>query len=337
MPTETGVEKLKPVSKSETIKHREVYVDTSILTPGYSHLANLVSYGVFTDKGDPAIVPEKIEEVFKTNTHSGVCFSGLLYLIKANKANRMFYKMQTVLPGIDKVDYPPILTSKERSQWLNLAKDYKLLPEYINEDSMEDEKPPSELAKGVFIIDLEGLTPSLLYIYLSTIRNIREDPGLPKAVLYLVNEIGMNFYLAYVFASAIVMSTSGHHIIQSQRPYGVFKQKYSNRFGYVYEPIDSSQLQKDVKIPVSTSIGIQRMLHAPNKYDKKSVMTCAGTFLCNRIITGISRIQYKATLPELLDDHIVAAAMSKTDKEADKYINKYINEKARSASKEVGK
>ena len=317
------IKKLEPVSRSKAVKSQKVCINTDILTPAYSHLANSVSYGVFKDDSDPSIVPEEIAKTFKASVYSNVCFSGLFGQIITKEANRMYYKLQTVLP--DREDYPPILTSEERSQWLALAKEHKLLPAYINENTIKDEKTPSGLAEGTFIIDLEDLAPSLLYIYLSTIRNIREDPGLPKAVIHLVNELGMNFYLAYVFASTIVLSNCGHHIIRLQRQYGAFEQKYSAGYGcYVCTPPTSDQLEEKISIPINMAIGIQRIVNDPKKYDERVAMTCGGYFTCSSVIEKISKIGYEATIQELLDDDIVAAVMSKTDEEAKEHINKAV-------------
>lgn len=332
------VKKLKRVAKSKSVKNHDVYIDVNILTPAYTHLDNLVNYGLFTDDGDPAIVPKKVASVFKAATYGNVCFSGLLTQIISKKANRMYYTVETVLPSPSKSNYPPILTPEERIKWLVLAKEHKLLPKYINEDSFTGGKSINDTAKATFILDLKDLTASMLYVYLSTIRNIREDPGLPKAVLYLVNELGMNFYLAYVFASSIVLSSCGHHILNTQRSYGAFKQMYDNRAGYTYAPLTSTQMNEKIETSVGTAIGIQRLANNPNKYDKSSITKKSGCFSCNSTIHGISKVVYKALLRELFDDNIIAATMSKTDKEANECINKVINnKKACLACKEAGK
>lgn len=332
------IKKLKRVAKPELVESRDVYIDVNILSPEYAHLDNSVNYGLFKDDGDPAIVPEKgIAEVFKAATYRNVCFSGLLKQIIEKKANRIYYTIKTVLPSSDQKNYPPILTPEERTEWLVLAKEHKLLPEYINEDSFVGGKLPGEIAKATFILDLKDLTASMLYIYLSTIRNIREDPGLPKAVLYLVNELGMNFYLAYVFASSIVINSVGHHILSTQRAYGAFKQVYNNRTGYTYTPITSPQMNKMIETSIGTAIGIQRMVNDPSKYDKSNITKESTYFSCNTTIHGISKVKCKALLRELFDDNIIAATMSKTDGEANKYINKFIDNRACLACGEAGK
>lgn len=334
----SAVKKLKRVAKPKSIGSRDVCVDVSIITPEYTHLDNLVNYGLFEDDGDPAIVPKKgIAKVFNATAYSNVCFSGLLRQIINKKANRMYYTIETVLPSPNKKNYPPILTPEERVKWLVLAKEHKLLPEYINENSFITNKPPSEIAKATFILDLKDLTASMLYVYLSTIRNIREDPGLPKAVLYLVEEFGMNFYLAYVFASSIVLSSTGHHILNTQRAYGAFKQVYDNRTGYAYTPITSPQINKTIETSVSTAIGIQRLVNDPNKYDKSNITKKDSYFSCNSTIHGISKVGCKALLRELFDDDIISATMSKTDSEANKYINRFTNNRACLACKGAGK
>jgi len=332
------VKKLKRVAKPKSIESRDVCVDVNILTPEYSHLNNLVNYGLFKDDGDPAIVPKgSIAKIFKATVRTDVCFSDLLNQIVEREANRMYYTINTVLPSSSKKNYPPILSPEERIKWLALAKEHKLLPEYINENSFINGKPPSKTAKATFILDLTDLTASMLYIYLSTIRNIREDPGLPKAVLYLVDKFDMNFYLAYVFASSIVISSTGHHILNTQRAYGTFKQRASDMYGSTYEPLTSPQINKTIETSIGTAIGIQRLVNDPNKYDKSNVTKKSGRFSCNTTIHGISKVGHTALLRELFDGNIISATMSKTDAEANKYINKFINNKACLAGKEAGK
>jgi hypothetical protein len=216
-----------------------------------------------------------------------------------------------------------VLSPSERSEWISLAKKYKLLPPYINENAFEDVfDDPNAIPYGEFIIDLEGLSPTLLYVYLSTLRNIREDPGLPKVILYLVGKLGMNFFAAYVLASKIAIDYLGHHIIDISRPYG------SN--------IDLNSQENSICIPLNRSIGIQRLVNNDAiEYDSRKVMSTTGRFNCSSTIGSISSIDYTATFQELFDEDIVAAIMSKDDYEAREFINRFEDKKSRIKYKEV--
>ena len=203
-----------------------------------------------------------------------------------------------------------------------MAKEYKLLPPYINAEAVKGTKSGTT-ANGVFIIDLKSLTPSLLYVYLSTIRNIREDPGLPKSVIYLVDELGMNFYLAYTFASGVVISTTGHHIMGGRR-YGMANSSKS---------MTSDEIKEKIKIPLQSAIGLQRLVNDPQKYDDRDILKVGYNFNCCSSITAASKIEYEASVEELFNDDTIAAAMSKTDNAANKYVNRLTSSKVKGAGK----
>lgn len=328
MPTKTKVKKLKPLAKDKSINREKVWIDTNIVSTRYKHLDNHVVFDTFNDDKDPSIVPEDIKLAFKLTPITGVCFSGLIGRIRSTKSNRMFYTMETC--PAPNANYPALLTPEERSRWLAITKEYGMLPQYIDEEMVKDVKDSSrnQKAKATVIIDLKDLPLSLLYIYLSTIRNIREDPGLPKAVLYLVNELGMNFYLAYTFASAVTLNQVGHHILGIYRPYGLCSENWDGQ-KYTYSQVSLDKLDQKIQTPIKTAIGLQRLLNNPKKYDKRDYMSDSNiyNFDCTTIINKISTVDYKASIQELFDDNIVAATMSKTDREAKKYINKFEKEK----------
>jgi hypothetical protein len=324
MPTKIKVKKLKFLAKGKSINREKVWIDTNIINTQYKHLNNHVVFDTFNDDGDPSIVPEDIKSTFKLTPVTSVCFSALIESIRRNKSNRMFYTMETC--PAPSSDYPDLLTPKERVRWLSITKEYGMLPQYIDEEVVKDTK--GQEAKATVIIDLKDLPLSLLYIYLSTIRSIREDPGLPKAVLYLVNEVGMNFYLAYVFASAVILNHVGHHILGVYRPYGLCSEKWDGK-KYLYSQISLDKLEQKIHVPIKTAIGLQRLLNNPKKYDERDYMSDNKiyNFDCTTIIDKISTVDYKASIQELFDDNIVAATMSETDREAKKYINKFEKEK----------
>lgn len=333
MLTKTKVKKLKPLAKEKSINREKVWIDTNIVSTQYKHLDNRVVFDTFNDDGDPSVIPEDIKSAFKLTPVISVCFSGLIGKIRSNKSNRMFYTMETCQPS--NKGGPALLTPEERVRWLAITKEYGMLPQYIDEEMVKDVKGK---AKATVIIDLRDLTLSLLYIYLSTIRNIREDPGLPKAVLYLVNELGMNFYLAYTFACAVTLNQVGHHILGIYRPYGLSSEKWDGK-KYTYNQVSLDKLDQKIKVPIKIAIGLQRLLNDPKKYDKRDYMSDNKiyNFDCTNIISKISTVDYQASIQELFDDNIVAATMSKTDREAKKYINKFEKEKPRINYMEVKK
>lgn len=102
----------------------------------------------------------------------------------------------------------PILSIDEIKKWLNECIKYKLLPDYIS---------TSALDQG-FVFDL-SIKKHLLYVYLTNIRNIEEEPYLIKTVLYLI-ENGINIFPALVFASNYATINNNHNYIQTNYTWG---------------------------------------------------------------------------------------------------------------------
>jgi len=330
-----SVKKLKPTSRS--IVRQKVWVDTKILNVECCHLSNKAIFAAFKSDADPSIVPKNFAKNKKLALNEWVCFSGLPGTVFASKANRVYDRLEIMTPGSAGRGGRFLLKPKERVAWISLAKKYRMLPKYTNENAIID-LPKNKIkevkssncgvstteAYGEFIFDLEGLSPAVLYIYLSTIRNLREDPGLPKAVLYLVNDLGMNFYAAYVFASKIVINATGHHILGYHRPYGAGDGQLSQE-----------RLEEIAIVPLHIAIGLQRIVNNdPSKYDKRNLTNPAKegdyystSFKCAGTIEKISKVRYEASLQELFDEDIIAAIMSKDDREAEKFIDKFKNKK----------
>ena len=195
------------------------------------------------------------------------------------------------------------------------------------------------MSTGEFIIDLEGLSPTVLYIYLSTIRNLREDPGLAKSVLYLTKEVGMNFFAAYVFASGVVLDSYGHHIFEHIRKYGMCKDIYDKKLHcYTSTSLSLGDIEKAIETPIHLAIGTQRVVNSsPSKYDSREVMNLQGNhrFNCASTITGVSKVRYSANFQELFDEDIISAIMSKTDREANKFLKEFFKRKPHIKYKEA--
>jgi hypothetical protein len=342
--------KPKAIPKRSIIREK-VWIDTKMVNTSCKHLLNKVVQCVFKSDADPSVVPEGFAKEHSKRMVTYVCFSGLSGQIMNARANRMYTKLEVAKPQEKNQASKIVLTSEERSSWLALAKEYKLLPPYINEDAIEDipEKDQREvsdgnvtrsttIASGEFIIDLKGLSPAMLYIYLSTIRNIREDPGLPRSVTYLVNEIGMNFFAAYVFSSMVVLNSTGHHILSAYRPYGLCKETYQADLGtYTSKALNLRTLEKSIRTPINQAIGLQRMVNSgPRKYDRRDLLKMGYSFNCNTTIGKISKVRHLASFQELFDEDIIAAIMSENDREAEECIKKFIEKKPRIKYKSKG-
>ena len=342
--------KPKAIPKRSIIREK-VWIDTEIVNTSCKHLLNKAIQCVFKSDADPSVVPEGFAKEHSKRMVTHVCFSGLSSQIKDARANRMYTKLEVAKPQKKNPASKIVLTAEERSSWIALAKEHKLLPPYINEDAIEDIPEGDQhedrigsvtrsttIASGEFIIDIEELSPAMLYIYLSTIRNIREDPGLPRTVTYLVNEIGMNFFAAYVFSSMVVLNSTGHHILSAYRPYGLCKEAYQPDLGaYASKALDLKTLEKSIRVPISQAIGLQRMVNSgPRRYDSRDMLEAIGRFNCNVTISKISKVKHLASFQELFDEDIIAAIMSENDKEAEECIKKFIEKEPRIKYKSKG-
>jgi len=353
----THTKKLKVSTGTSEIIREKVWVDNKKVNSACRHLNNKVNYALFKSDEDPAVVPENVRKRYpKAEVHGSVCFSGLLGFITGSKANRLYDTLEVMDPKSVPNNPEVLLKPEERSAWISLAKKYKMLPPYIDENAIIDLPPKKRVSSkagcyenstitaaiGNFVIDLVGLSPTVLYIYLSTLRNIREDPGLPRAVLHLVNELGMNFYAAYVFASKVVLDCTGHHVISVQRPYGMVKNVYDKKTNrYTTTPLDINTIGEEINIPLHVAIGLQRVVNnSPLTYDKREVgdvKARIGRFNCSDTIEGISKATRFTGFQELFDEDIIAAVMSKTDKEAKECIVRFDNKLGRIKYKEAAK
>jgi hypothetical protein len=148
---------------------------------------------------------------------------------------------------------------------------------------------------------------------------MREMPGFVKSVLHLVKDVGINFYLAYAFATKTAITGSGHHILSDIRAYGsIYKNIYTECDGKI--TINEEAVIKylsEVTISLRHAIGIQRFVSHPGKYDPRRQF---GRFNCSRTIEGISSIIHNIGFDDLFKNEIIDAVMSDDDDEVAKYI-----------------
>lgn len=139
-----------------------------------------------------------------------VCYSGFFNRLgkKDNKDKKIYTETTTKTPSSG-------LTKKEVSDWIKICRTNGILPKYINiSKSCTKNSIKLKDFKYRMVLDLENQKQSLIYMYLDTFRHLRDDPGFVKAVLYLHNEMGINFFAAFVLSSHFNITASGHHCIQ---------------------------------------------------------------------------------------------------------------------------
>ena len=96
------------------------------------------------------------------------------------------------------------LVEDDRRKWIDLCKENKLLPEYINSKSLA--------STGDFLVVIDSIGMNRLYLYLSCIRYMQDVPTFCKAVLDLVED-GIGFFVAFLIATVLCIKHTNHHII----------------------------------------------------------------------------------------------------------------------------
>lgn len=297
----------------------EFNLDTKFRTADYR-----VKFASYHDenKGKTLYVPKSVKREFGSEIRSDVCFARMKneFISHTRKSSSPYEN-----PKLDRVGLPipnrvyykavkddiatPELTESEKHKWIVMCKENKMLPDYV---------PLSTAKTEEVVFDLDNLTPSILYLYLSSVRNLTETPGFVRGMVRLVSKLQMNFFVAYVFLSNIFITNSGHHIINRSKSYG-YNSKELNP-------------EKMKKLSVDLMIGIRRMVNDPTKYDERPLFNRLGrcdwvAFSCNNNIERISKVTYEANAQELFNEHLVKAVMSETDLEAMEHISNLIREK----------
>ena len=350
----------KPAKKKvpASIHIQKPWIDVGIVSMEYGQGNNYIEYGLFQDDRPPYEIHDidpDAKNIWKnTNT---ACFAGLLARLheRNDTYNRMFYTIYLKTPAEKKkgLYYSPcsdiLLSIEECIRWIQLTKECKLLPDYVDENLIEMFDTPIKTGperinspyaqkasgKGTVVFDLTDLTQAQLYLYISTLRNLREYPGFVRTALYLIDRCKMNFYAAYVFASYIAINTVGHHTIRAYRPYGAIKQEINSKNGGHGKAKTKLSDVEAVNADMSWMIGLQRFTKNPKEHDKNLVYKCTTSFQCNSIIDNISRIRNKIDIYEALDPDIVKAIMADKDTTSQKYVDKFLEKKPRIKYKEA--
>ena len=264
-------------------------IDRKIVNYKYKHTENhRVEYCLYEDDTDLSIIPKDFPEKVRTD----ICFSFLHHEIANNKpANRIYI----VLKDDKKASVK--LTRHEKKAWIKMAKRYNLLPPYVNVTSIRTRK---------VVFDIEHLSPSQLYMYISSFRYLREDPGFVRAMVYLVEKKGMNFYIAFVLASRVCLNQVGHNIIDVARP-------YANRANF-----------DELKLHIKWMIALRRYSDNPKKYDERKMHYNGDDrwryFNCQDSIRKACKVEATCEIPDLYNDNLIKAIESDNDKVAKKYL-----------------
>jgi len=258
-----------------------------------------MKYYVYHEDGDDvteSVDPRKnFVNVHKNN--NSVCFASLLGEIKQyKKANQ---EINRIIYFIRDGSYKDKLDDQEKLDWITIAKQNWILPEYVTNEMVLSGRP---------VIKLVDISPSLLYVYLSALRVIQENQSFVRAMLYLVAVYRMNFSAAWALASRLVITNSWHNIIELGRSYG---QKSTNDIN-------------DITVPLHLIIGMHRYLKEPTKYDKRDLISKNSyPYKVHNTISRLCNIQKTIVAGDLFQRSVIDAINSDSDKDARKHLKNF--------------
>ena len=260
-----------------------------------------VTYGYYTDPRPRLLVPNvtQIGKQFGGNTFTHVCFAGLNSHLKGKDFNRAYVEFK---------HYPktlPRLSENEKRKWVVLLKEHGLLPEYFKQ---------TWIKKNKYVIKLnsENISISLLYAYLSGPRYVRDDPSFVRSVLIMMKH-GVNFYLAFVFASKLHIHNSGHHIMAVPGFPGLSSCK-------------DPKAVLNTTFDVRHAIGLKRYIEDPMKWDKRSVFSGA-RWECQDKIESATKISVNVKGADIFNASLIKAVESDDDAKAKQHIDELNNSK----------
>ena len=104
------------------------------------------------------------------------------------------------------------LSDKEIKRWVELCKKNRLMPKNIGKHFLKS---------MCFIVDLERVSYNRLYMYLTAARYIHEAPHFVRSMLHLIDDLGLDFFVAFPVASMWSAANTGHHILPIGRDYSM--------------------------------------------------------------------------------------------------------------------
>lgn len=136
------------------------------------------------------------------------------------------------------------LTKDQEHRWVELCKEHRLLPHYIKKVHVDNR---------VYVIDITraNMTLSLLYIYLSNLRDMQEHPVTVRMTLRAVDNHNVNFFVAYSMGTKL--AGGGNH------NYFLIYHKYGEK------------KDAESRIPLHCIIGLKKFLVNPRKYDNRNM------------------------------------------------------------------
>jgi hypothetical protein len=184
------------------------------------------------------------------------------------------------------------LSNEECLRWLLLAKQNKFLPRYTNINNV--------LQNSNVVFDYSKITFNLLYVYLTIIRMLVEEPKYIKNVLVLVDNYKINYFAAIIAAKYYGFNNFGHSFCNPNGTYPT-----------VNEP---SELNK---LCLNSILGLYRFI----QQNCPDVERNSRNFSAVNQIKKMSSTNMKLDINELINLDMEDVLQASTDKEAEILLN----------------
>jgi hypothetical protein len=181
--------------------------------------AYAVTFSVFIDnEKKPAFTPDEIKKRCKYElAENRACFASLRRIIgsfmkknEGEKPTHMLFALNYEWCGRPQF----YLDVETRQWWIDLCQKHGVMPKEIGKDVAET---------GHYKIRISDLDMNQIYLYLWAARLMHEEPYYVTNMHYLIEEIGLDFFVAMGVASCYCIRGSGHNIMDTTRGYGSTK------------------------------------------------------------------------------------------------------------------
>ena len=223
---------------------------TQILEGKYFHGKNEICWGL-TDKEKISLTKRWEEEQLEDLSHkwSGrtACYSGVPAALKSTHT----YMLTSMVLAENTTG---LLSKEDMIWWLREAKKHGLLPSYTY--------PKRVVGKGKILtaaFDLKNIKVlSQLYVYLSIIRYIKEEPGLIKVVKHLVRDLKIGFFIAFAVGHVHAVHSNGHSLVPIRDVY-----PYNNKVvaGKAYDLHGTKALKRLMTFPEKYDVPKEKTNH----------------------------------------------------------------------------
>lgn len=261
-----------------------------------------VTYYLWYRKTESLLSPKDFSKLHQqkwAKEQGGACFSYLPHLLqqrwtRKNKDDPLNgkprYNRLAYLPNLKKLD-EKILSTEDRRRWIRICRDRNLVQRQAKTTHFS----------MTFVFDTT-VPLNLLYIHLTNVRLVEEQPDLVRAAVYCVDKLGMDPVVAIGVAASFHNTQGGHFYI-------------SNRSTSYDRPKNPGL----VRVPVGPIIGLNRYLRNPEKYPSSQPTY----FCCTYELDRISKVNKSIQAQYFDDPKITAACLSETDEEAQKLLSSY--------------